>query len=206
MVVTDMKECRLEKKRTGMGEALLEKVAKLDATLASDLNDWKQDMCETNSRLQQKISKLQASLKLCEKQVKTKDLEIENLTRDRKRLENTLASVQEQVARDKQIKEDMEMKNNVLLWKVTELQNSLLACEEWKHLATQEAGSLFATQYNMEKRIAQLEDTLTSERVHQEKQKERLEEYVAKLEKLVAVLKTTLPSKKLEGIRGNREI
>ncbi|KAK2854479.1 hypothetical protein Q7C36_006348 [Tachysurus vachellii] len=202
MVVTDMKECRLEKKRTEMGEALLDKVAKLDATLASDLNDWKQDMCETNSRLQQKIAKLQASLKLCEKQVKTKNLEIENLTRDQKQLEKhivqlkvTLASVQEQMERDKKIRKDMEIKNNILLLKVTELQNSLLAFEEWEHLAMQEAGSLLATQYNMEKRIAQLETTLALERMHQEKQKERVEEYVTKLEKLVAVLKTTLPLK-----------
>lgn len=56
------------------GKAMVNKVAKLDAILASELNSWKQDMEESNATLEKNITEIQASLKLCEEQEKSPEL------------------------------------------------------------------------------------------------------------------------------------
>lgn len=73
--VNEMEERKFEKRKMEAGKALVNKVGKLDAILASELNSWKQDMEESNAPLQKNITEIQASLKLCEEQKKSPELE-----------------------------------------------------------------------------------------------------------------------------------
>ncbi|KAG7336373.1 hypothetical protein KOW79_001066 [Hemibagrus wyckioides] len=203
----------MEEKKKKAGEALVKKVAKLDVVLASKLNNWKQEMDETNARLQQNITELQASLKLCEEREMniirfeasmnlleerkmTKDLERENLMRDRKRLqkrveqlEATQASEREQ---HKQEKVKMEENTTALLQNIIRCETSLNLLEEREKTKDLERESLLRDREQLQKRVDQLEATLASEREQQEQEKEKLQENTTALLQNIIRFETSL--------------
>lgn len=79
-------------------------------------------------------NKLQDSLKLCEEQEKSTDLETERFMRDIERLEikkvQLEASLRRQQEQEKEIKQLMEERKAAHLQNITELQSFLEFCEE----------------------------------------------------------------------------
>ncbi|XP_053090604.1 trichohyalin-like [Pangasianodon hypophthalmus] len=167
-------------------------VAQLEGTLIFEQQKWEQErekaklyMEERNTAYLQNITKLQASLNLCEEREKTAELERGSWMRKREHLEKNVAELEATLAFERQKRDQerekaklyMEERKTAYLQNITELQASLKLCEEREKTAELERERLLRHREHLEKHVAQLEANLASERKKwkQERKKAKLD-------------------------------
>ncbi|XP_046692020.1 golgin subfamily A member 6-like protein 22 [Silurus meridionalis] len=160
-------------------ERLEERVAQLEATLEFKVNKFekekekaKLDMEEMITSQLQTTRDLQNSLIHCEEEKKIAKHERNNLMRDGQRLEEHVAQLKETLKFEqykfrkekKKTKLDIEEMIKSQLQTTRDLQDSLIHCEEEKKTAKDERDDLMRDRERLEEHVAQLEETLESER------------------------------------------